>query len=126
VRQVLGFALTVILLAASAVLFYQRFHHPSLHVTNVAIVGSGQAGCTVAVAGRITTNGASGTITYRWLFPVGPPLTLHQSVSSGQRAANLQLAIEGSGHGKAVQRIWLQALHPDRRAASKDVWIRCP
>ena len=115
----------VILLAASGVLFYVRFHHPPLQVTRVAIVRSGRAGCTVTVAGQISTNGAAGMITYQWLFPVGSPLTRHQSVSAGQHSVNVQVTVEGSGNGTASQRVWLQVLHPDRRIASKDILVRC-
>lgn len=125
VRQVLGTALAVVLLAASGVLFYLRFHHAPLQVTRVAIVHAGGAGCTVALAGQIATNGASGTMTYRWLFPVGAPLALHQSVSAGQHAVNVRVTVEGSGHGVALQKVWLQVLRPGRRATSKDVVVRC-
>jgi hypothetical protein len=126
VRQALGFALTVILLAASGVLFYLRFHHPPLQVTRVAIVRSERAGCTVGVAGQIGTDGAAGKIVYQWLFPVGSPLTMHQPVSAGQRTVNVQVTIEGSGYGMASQRVWLRVLEPGRRAASKDVLVSCP
>jgi hypothetical protein len=126
VRPVLGAALAVILLAASGVVFYLRFHHPPLQVTRVAIVRSGHAACTVAVAGRISTNGTAGMITYQWLFPVGPSLTRQQSVSAGQHSVNAQVKVEGSGNGMALQRVWLQVLQPGRRAASKDILIRCP
>jgi len=126
VGLVLGSALAVILLAASGVLFYVRFHHPPLQVTRVAIVHSGRAaGCTVAVAGQISTNGTAGMITYQWLFPVGPPLTRHQSVRADQRSVNVQVTVEGSGNGVASQRVWLQVLHPGRRIASKDILVTC-
>lgn len=126
VRQVLGAALAVILLAASGVLFYLRFHHSPFQVTRVAIVAAGRAGCAVAVAGQISTNGASGTATYQWLFPIGPPVTLHQPVSAGQRAVNVKVTVEGSGNGVALQTVRLQVLHPGRRAVSKNVLVRCP
>ena len=103
-----------------------RFHHPPLQVTRVAIVGSGRAGCAVAVAGLISTNGTAGTITYQWGFPVGPPLTRHVPVSAGQNSVNVQVTVEGSGNGVALQRVWLQVLHPGRRTVSKDILIRCP
>jgi hypothetical protein len=125
-RQVLGSVLTVILLAVSGVLFYLRFHNPPLHVTGAAIVRSGRAGCRVTVTGQISTNGGPGAVTYQWLFPIGPPLTLHQSVSAGQRAVNVQVTVDGSGHGKASQLVWLQVLRPDRRTASKSVLVSCP
>src|SRR5262249_8281268 len=117
-RRILGYALTVILLAASGVLFYLRFHHAPLDVTRVAIMGSGGAACRVTVSGQISTNGGPGTLTYQWLFPVGPPVTLHQSVSAGQTTVHVQVMVDGSGHGTAPQRIRLRVLHPERRAAS--------
>jgi hypothetical protein len=125
VRRVLGAALAVILLAASGVVFYLRFHHPPLQVTSVAIVGSGSAACAVAVAGQIGTNGASGVITYQWLFPAGTPLTRHQSVSAGQHSVNVQVTVEGNGHGMASQRVLLQVLHPGQLAALQNIVVRC-
>jgi hypothetical protein len=123
--QILGFALAVVLLAASGVLFYLRFHHPPLQVTHVAIVRSGHEGCTVAVAGQISTNGTAGMITYQWLFPVGSPLTQHQSVPAGQHSVNVQVTVQGSGNGTALQRVWLRVIRPDRRITSKDILVKC-
>jgi hypothetical protein len=113
------------LLAASGVLFYLRFHHVPLQDTGVAIVGSGSPGCRVTVTGQITTNGGPGTLTYQWLFPTGPPSTLHQSVSAGQSTVDVQAKVIGSGHGTAPQRVWLRVLEPVRRTASEDILIRC-
>jgi len=115
----------VILLAASGVLFYLRFHHAPLDVTRAAIVRSGGAACKVTVSGQISTNGGAGTVTYQWLFPVGPPQTLQQSVSAGQSAVDVKLSVDGSGHGMASQRISLQVLRPDRRIASKYIVLSC-
>ena len=125
-RRVLGYALTVILLAASGVLFYLRFHHAPLDVTRAAIVRSGGAACSVTVSGQISTNGGPGTVTYQWLFPVGPPVTLHQSVSAGQTTVDVQVRVDGSGHGTAPQRIRLRVLRPERRTASEYVLVSCP
>src|SRR5580704_17487041 len=79
-RRLLGAALTVILLAASGVVLYLRFHHAPFHVT-----------------GRIITNGAAGTVSYQWLFRPGrtQPQPLSQSVISGQHAVYVTVAIEG-------------------------------
>ncbi|HEY8288978.1 MAG TPA: hypothetical protein VIG49_06890, partial [Acetobacteraceae bacterium] len=46
-RGLAGAALTVILLAASAVVLYMRFHHAPFHVTEVAITQQTQSGCAV-------------------------------------------------------------------------------
>jgi hypothetical protein len=124
--QILGWALTVILLAASGVLLYLRFHDAPLQDTGIAIVGSEGPGCRVTVTGQITTNGGQGTLTYEWLFPTGPPSTLHQSVSAGQSTVDVQAMVIGSGHGMAPQRVWLRVLQPVRRTASKSILIRCP
>lgn len=126
VRQILGAALAVILLAACGIVFYLRFHHPALQVTRAAIVRSGHAGCAVAVAGRISTNGASGMITYQWLFPAGTSLTRRQLVSAGQRSVNVQVTVEGNGHGLASQRVLLQVLYPGWRTASRRILVSCP
>jgi hypothetical protein len=125
-RRILGYALTVILLAASGAVFYLRFHHAPLDVTRAAIVRSGGAACRITVRGQISTNGGPGTVTYQWLFPVGPPVTQHQSVSAGQTTVDVQLMVHGSGHGTAPQRIRLQVLRPQRRTASKHVLVSCP
>src|SRR6516225_5667276 len=66
--RLLGSALTVILLAASGVVLYLRFHHAPFHVTGVAITQQAKAGCAVDVTGRISTNGSAGTVSYQWLF----------------------------------------------------------
>ena len=124
--QILGWALTVILLAASGVLLYLRFHHVPLQVTGVAIVGSGSTACSLTVTGQITTNGGQGTVTYRWLFPTGPPATEQQSVSAGQSTVNVHVQIDGTGHGMAPQRVWLQVLSPGQGTASEYILIRCP
>jgi len=108
------------------VVFYLRFRHAPLDVTRAAIVRSGGPSCRITVRGQISTNGGPGTVTYQWLFPVGPPVTLHQSVSAGQTTVEVQLIVDGSGHGTAPQRIRLQVLRPERRTASKYVLVSCP
>jgi len=124
--KILGWALTAVLLTASGVLLYQRFHHVPLQDTGVAILGSGSPACRVTVTGQITTNGGQGTLTYQWLFPTGPPSTLHQSLSAGQSTVDVQATVIGSGHGTAPQRVWLRVLQPVRQMASEYIVIRCP
>jgi hypothetical protein len=125
--RLIGVALTVILLAASGVLLYLRFHHAPFHVTGAAIAKQTRTGCGVDVTGRITTDGSPGTVSYQWLFRPGrpQPQPLNQSVISGQRAVYVTVAIEGSGHGSASQTVTLQVLGPDPRAASTAVTISC-
>jgi hypothetical protein len=126
-RRLLGSALTVILLAASGVVLYLRFHHASFHVTGVVISQHTQTGCGVDVTGRITTNGSAGTVSYQWLFRSDrqPPQPLSQSVVAGQHAVYVTVAVEGTGHGSASQTVTLQVLGPDLRVASTAVVVRC-
>ena len=126
-RGLASVALSVILLAASAVVLYLRFHHTSFHVTGVAITQRTQSGCGVNVTGQISTNGAAGRVTYQWLF--GPdqqaPQPLSQSVVAGQNTVYVTVAAQGSGHGSASRAVTLQILAPDRRATSTSVVLRC-
>ena len=126
-RRLLGAALTVILLAASGVVLYLRFHHAPFYVTGAAIAKQTRSGCGVDVTGRITTNGAAGTVSYQWLFRPGrpQPQPLNQSVIGGQRAVYVTVAIEGSGHGSASRTVTLQVLGPDPSADSTVVTVSC-
>ena len=123
----MGAALTVILLAASAVVLYLRFHHAPFNVTGVAISQQTRTGCGVKVTGRITTNGSAGTVSYQWLFRPGrqAPQPLSQSVIARQRAVYVTAAVEGEGHGSALQEVTLQVLGPDRGTASTNVTVSC-
>jgi hypothetical protein len=125
--RLLGSSLTVILLAASGVALYLRVHHPPFHVTGVVISQRTRAGCGVDVTGRIATNGAAGTVSYQWLFQpgLGPPQPLSQSVIAGQRAVQVTVAFEGSGHGRASQTVTLQVLGPDPMNAATAVVVSC-
>jgi hypothetical protein len=92
-----GSAITVILLAASGVLLFLRFHHVPFQVTGVAITQQTKPECGVDVTGRITTNGSAGTVSYQWLFRRGtqPPQPLSQSVVAGQHAVYATVARKG-------------------------------
>jgi hypothetical protein len=122
-----GSALTIILLAASGIVLYLRFHHAPFHVTSAAITGQARTGCGTDVTARITTNGPAGTVAYQWLFQPGgqPPQPLSQSVADGQHAVYVTVAVQGSGHGSASQTVTLQVLGPDPRTASADVVVSC-
>ncbi len=126
-RRWFGTALTVILLAASGVVLYLRFHHAPFHVTGVVISQQTRTGCGVDVTGRITTNGSAGTISYQWLFRSDrqAPQPLSQSVVAGQQAVYVTVAVEGEGHGSASQRVTLQVLGPDQGTASASVVVSC-
>lgn len=126
-RRLASMGLTIALLAASAVVLYLRFHHPPFHVTGVAITHQARNGCVVDVTGRISTNGPAGTVSYQWLFRSGQqsPQPLNQSVVAGERAVYVTVALEGSGHGSTSQKVTLQVLGPDFRAASAVTVISC-
>ena len=125
--RVLGLALTVILLAASGVVLYLRFHHAAFHVTGVAITQQLHNGCGVDVTGKISTNGSPGTVSYQWLIEPSqqPPQVLSQSVAAGQRAAYVTIDVEGAGQGSASQTVVLEVLGPDTRTDSATVAVSC-
>jgi hypothetical protein len=126
-RRTLGTALTVILLAASAVVLYLRFHHAPFHVTGAVMSEQAKTGCQVDVTGRITTNGSAGTISYQWLLRPDrqqpPPLV--QSVAAGQHAVTVTVAVQGQGHGSTSQTVTLRILGPDPRTESTAVAMSC-
>jgi hypothetical protein len=126
-RRRVGSALTVILLAATGVVLYLRFHHAPFHVTGVVISQQTRTACGADVTGRISTDGSAGTLSYQWLFQPGEqaPQPLSQSVIAGQHAVYVTVAVEGSGHGSASQKVTLQLLGPDRGSASADVVVSC-
>jgi hypothetical protein len=128
-RRMLGTAFTVILLAASGVILYLRFHHAPFNVTGVAIVQQTHRACRVTVTGRITTNGAAGSVSYQWLFQPGrtasQPLSL--SIGSGQEAGYVTVAFQGQGltHGTASRTVILHVLTPDAKSVSTGMVINC-
>jgi hypothetical protein len=126
-RRQASAALTIALLAASAVVLYSHFHHPPFHVTGVAITHQAANGCVVDVTGRINTNGSAGTVSYQWLFRSGQqtPQPLNQSVAAGQRAVYVTVTLQGSGQGSTSQKVTLQVLGPDFRVASAVAVISC-
>jgi hypothetical protein len=126
-RGLAGTALTVLLLAASAVVLYLRFHHAPFHVTQVEITQQTRSGCGVNVTGQISTNGAAGTVSYQWLFRPGQqaPQPLSQSVAAGQNAVYVTVAVRGSSHGRASRAVTLQILGPDHRTTSTSVVLHC-
>ena len=126
-RRLFGSALTVILLAASGVVLYLHFHHAPFRVTGVGISQQTKNGCVDDVTGRITTNGAAGTVSYQWVFRPGrqAPQPLSQSVVGGQHALYVTATVEGQGHGSASQTATLQVLGPGQGTASSAVIVRC-
>jgi len=126
-RRVLGTLLTVGLLAASGVVLFLRFHHASLHVSDVAITQQTPNGCGVNVTGRVATNGAAGTVSYQWVFrgDQHAPVPQNLSVISGQHDAFVTVSVQGSGHGTVAQQVTLQVLGPDTGSATATVKLSC-
>jgi hypothetical protein len=127
-RRVLGSALTVILLVAAGVVVWLRFFdHSPFHVTGVHISQQTKTSCGVDVTGKIATNGSAGSVSYQWLFrpQTQAPQPLSQSVTAGQHAVLVSVAIQGQGHGSATQRVTLDVLGPDAGTASTNVTISC-
>jgi hypothetical protein len=126
-RRLGSLAVTVILLVAAGVLLFLRFHHAPFSVTGAPSLTQAQNGCTVNVTGRISTNGAAGTISYEWVFTPQQqaPQPLSQSVVSGQHAVYVTVAVEGQGRGSATQEVALQILGPNQETASTVVKVSC-
>lgn len=126
-RRTASSALTVILLAAAAVVLYLRFHHGPLQVTGVAITRQVTNGCAVNVTGRITTNGSAGTVSYQWQFQPqsGAPQPMSQSVTAGQDAVYVTVAVEGQSHASVAENVTLQVLGPGAGTASAHVVVSC-
>jgi len=126
-RRLAGSALTVILLAASGITLYLRFHHAPFRVSGVVISQQAPTGCGVDVTGRITTDGSAGTVSYQWLFrpDLQPPQPLSQSVIAGQRDVYVTAAIQGTDHGSALETVILQVLGPELATASAAVLVSC-
>jgi hypothetical protein len=127
-RRLLGSALTVVLLAASGVVLYLRFHHtPPVQVTSVTIARRTTIACGVDVSGRIDTNGSAGTVSYQWLVQPGrrQPRPKTVAVTSGQHVAQVTLILPLTGHGRASELVTLQVLAPDPKAVSATVAVRC-
>jgi hypothetical protein len=126
-RRALGPAVTVLLLGASAVVLFLRFHHPAFSVSGAAITQQTPVQCGANVTGRIDTNGSAGTISYQWLFQPDPhaPQPLTQTVPAGQHSVFVTVAVQGSGSGSATQKVTLQVLGPQKASAATTVTVRC-
>jgi hypothetical protein len=86
-----------------------------------------KTGCGVDVTGRITTNGAAGTVSYQWVSRPErqPPHPLSESVAAGQNPVYVTDNVEGQGHGSASLTVTLQVLGPDTGSASTAVVVSC-
>lgn len=124
----LGLALTVILLAAAGVVVWLRFFdHPAFHVSQAQITQVTKTTCGVNVTARIDTNGSAGTVSYEWVFQpqTQAPQPLSQTVTAGQHAVYVTVAVQGQGHGSAAQKVTLDVLGPDAETAFTNVTINC-
>ncbi len=118
----------MVLLAASGVVLYQRFHHaPPVQVTGVTIAQRTRIACGVDVTGRITTNGVAGTVSYQWLVQPGRRQSRPKTVSivSGQHVAQVTLILPLTGHGRASELVTLLVLAPDPKTVSANVAVSC-
>lgn len=128
VRRLLSTALTVVLLAASGVVLYLRFHHAHpVQVTGVTIARRTRIACGVDMTGRITTNGAAGSVSYQWLVQPGrrQPSPKTVSINSGQHVARVTLVLPLTGHGRVSELVTLQVLAPDPKTVSANVAVSC-
>jgi hypothetical protein len=116
----------VAVLAASGVVLFLRFHHAPFQVRSV-VISAKTVPCGVDVTGRITTDGAAGTLSYQWLFRPGnqPPQPGSQSVIAGQDAVYVIEPVEAIGHGTTSEKVTLQVTGPDRSSASTTVILSC-
>lgn len=96
-------------------------------MTGVVISQQAKTGCGVDVTGRITTNGAPGTISYQWVYRPErqPPHPLSEPVAAGQNAVYVTVPVEGQGHGSASLTVTLQVLGPDTGSTSTAVVVSC-
>src|SRR6266567_164103 len=120
-RRLLSPALTVVVL-------YLRFHHtPPIQVTSVTIALRTRIACGVDVTGRITTNGAAGTVSYQWLVQPGRRQPRPKTVSTitGQHVVQVTLILPLTGHGRASELVTLQVLAPDPKTVSANVAVSC-
>lgn len=124
-RRRAGSALTVALLVAAGLVLFLRLHHAALGVTGVAITSQVKDGCSVDVTGRISTSGGAGTVSYQWVTTpqAGAPHPLSQSVTAGQTAIYVTVAIQGTGH--LPRQVTLQILAPGQGRTTAHVNANC-
>lgn len=124
-RRMVSEALTVILLTASGVVLFLRFHHAAFRITGVGITRQARAGCGIDLTGRIMTNGSAGTVTYEWLFrpETQRPQRLSQTVAAGQRALDVTVVIDAAGN--APKMVTLRVLGGYLKSASANIKPSC-
>lgn len=122
-----SFGLLVLLLAA-ALLAWQQLPSAELAVTEVTVtVHPDELGCdgTAEVIAVVLTNGAAGSLRYRWLRSDGTDSgELRERVRAGQLEVRLPLLWRFHGTGTHRARAMLD-LEPGRRSASTTFTYRC-
>ncbi|WP_329485998.1 hypothetical protein OG618_05240 [Kitasatospora sp. NBC_01246] len=128
-RRVWRVLVPVLLLALLAFLFW-RFTMPALAVTGVgASTDPAGPGCggTAVITAAVETNGAAGTLRYRWLRSDGTTSgELAQEVGSGTHRTELVLRWSFEGQGSLPSTATLELLSPGPRSVSVSFPYHCP
>ncbi len=119
---------TLVLLAVVAFWLIQRLR--PLEISGATVVLAEELGnrCDVQarLVGTITTNGAAGTVTYRWLTSDGRTQgPLSQLFNLGEKQADVPMLWQFSGRGKYQAKATLQILTPAQVEASKEFTYSC-
>jgi len=128
VISILSGALTVVLLALVGYYIVQRL--TPLQLTGIAVGVAQPLGnsCDVQVdvVGNVTSNGGSGTFTYRWVRSDGAATGVFtQAVSFGTEATQVHLLWKFSGKGTLKAKATLQILTPQLAEASTEFTYNC-
>jgi hypothetical protein len=125
-RYALAAAVLVVVLVFLA---WQRLG-PDLAVRDVSVATeSGAPGCdgTARVVAAVRTNGAGGTIDYRWLRSDGTRSgLLHEKVPAGRKQTRLRLLWTFHGQGTYRARAELRIVSPGARTAATSFTYVCP
>ncbi|MFK4149315.1 hypothetical protein [Streptomyces sp. NPDC004065] len=121
-------ALVLLIAAVAGVILWQR-DTPDLAVTQVTVsVRPAELPCdrTAAVVAVVTTNGAAGTIRYRWVRSDGTDSgSLRQNVRAGQEEVRLPMKWTFHGRGTHKARAVVDILTPTAHTASASFTYRC-
>ncbi|MGW8358118.1 hypothetical protein [Streptomyces wedmorensis] len=118
----------LVLLAVLAFLDWQRWAGP-VSVTGVAVRTDPKGpGCdgTAVITGTLQTNGAPGTVTYRWRRSDGTlSAVLRQQVDAGTRQTDVVLQWIFNGHGTLHAAATLEVLAPEPLTAHTSFTYTC-
>lgn len=127
--QRLTLMLVVVAAAAALGWFGWQWLGPPLDVRALDVrTASAGPGCggTAEVVGTVRTNGAGGTIRYRWVRSDGTDSgELEERLARGQREARLRLLWTFRGQGTQQAEATLEILSPDRRSDSAGFRYHC-